>query len=159
MDGAVIKLNSLSERETLGSTAKCPRWAIAYKYPAGAEATTVLRDIVVQVGRTGVLTPKAERGAGASGGDHRHLSPPCTIRTYITEKDIRIGDTVVVQKAGEIIPEIVSVVPGASVPPGRSPTICPHTCPVCGAPVERDEDGAAHALHRARSVPHSVCGT
>ena len=140
MDGAVIKLNSLSERETLGSTAKCPRWAIAYKYPP-EQKETVLRDIVVQVGRTGVLTPKAELEPVRLAGTTVTFATLHN-QDYITQKDIRIGDTVVVQKAGEIIPEIVSVVPGKR-PAGAQPYYLPHTCPVCGAPVERDEDGAA----------------
>ena len=140
MDGAVIKLNSLSEREVLGSTAKCPRWAIAYKYPP-EQMETVLRDIVVQVGRTGVLTPKAELEPVRLAGTTVTFATLHN-QDYITQKDIRIGDTVVVQKAGEIIPEIVSVVPGKR-PAGAQPYYLPHTCPVCGAPVERDEDGAA----------------
>lgn len=140
MDGAVIKLNSLSERETLGSTAKCPRWAIAYKYPP-EQKETVLRDIVVQVGRTGVLTPKAELEPVRLAGTTVTFATLHN-QDYITQKDIRIGDTVVVQKAGEIIPEIVSVVPGKR-PAGAQPYYLPHACPVCGAPVERDEDGAA----------------
>ena len=140
MDGAVIKLNSLSEREVLGSTAKCPRWAIAYKYPP-EQKETVLRDIVVQVGRTGVLTPKAELEPVRLAGTTVTFATLHN-QDYITQKDIRIGDTVVVQKAGEIIPEIVSVVPGKR-PAGAQPYYLPHTCPVCGAPVERDEDGAA----------------
>ena len=140
MDGAVIKLNSLSEREVLGSTAKCPRWAIAYKYPP-EQKETVLRDIVVQVGRTGVLTPKAELEPVRLAGTTVTFATLHN-QDYITQKDIRIGDTVVVQKAGEIIPEIVSVVPGKR-PAGAQPYYLPHACPVCGAPVERDEDGAA----------------
>ena len=118
MDGAVIKLNSLSERETLGSTAKCPRWAIAYKYPP-EQKETVLRDIVVQVGRTGVLTPKAELEPVRLAGTTVTFATLHN-QDYITQKDIRIGDTVVVQKAGEIIPEIVSVVPGKR-PAGAQP--------------------------------------
>ena len=107
MDGAVIKLNSLSEREVLGSTAKCPRWAIAYKYPP-AQKETVLRDIVVQVGRTGVLTPKAVLSPVRLAGT-TVTNATLHNQDFITEKDIRVGDTVLVQKAGEIIPEILSV--------------------------------------------------
>lgn len=102
---------------------------------------TVLRDIVVQVGRTGVLTPKAELEPVRLAGTTVTFATLHN-QDYITQKDIRIGDTVVVQKAGEIIPEIVSVVPGKR-PAGAQPYYLPHTCPVCGAPVERDEDGAA----------------
>ena len=140
IDGAVVKVNSLSDREKLGSTAKFPKWAVAFKYPPEKKPSKVL-DIVIQVGRTGVLTPKAVlepvRLAGTT-----VTNATLHNQDYITQKDIRIGDTVVVQKAGEIIPEIVSVVPGKR-PAGAQPYYLPHTCPVCGAPVERDEDGAA----------------
>ena len=140
IDGAVVKLNSLSDREILGSTAKCPKWAVAYKYPPEKKESRVM-DVVVQVGRTGVLTPKAVlepvRLAGTT-----VTNATLHNQDYITEKDIRIGDTVVVQKAGEIIPEIVSVV-REKRPEGTTAYHLPETCPVCGAPVERDPDGAA----------------
>ena len=140
MDGAVIKLNDLALREKLGSTAKCPRWAIAYKYPPEQKPSQLV-DIVVQVGRTGVLTPKAVlkpvRLAGTT-----VTNATLHNQDYITEKDIRIGDTVIVQKAGEIIPEIVEVVKDKR-PEGTVPYRLPETCPVCGAPVSRDPDGAA----------------
>ena len=140
IDGAVVKLNSLSGRETLGSTAKFPRWAAAYKYPP-EKKESVLKDIVIQVGRTGVLTPKAViapvRLAGTT-----VTNATLHNQDFITEKDIRIGDTVLVQKAGEIIPEIVSVC-REKRPEGAEPYVFPSVCPVCGAPVERDEDGAA----------------
>lgn len=139
IDGAVVKLNSLADREALGSTAKFPRWAAAFKYPP-EEKESVVEDIVVQVGRTGVLTPKAVvspvRLAGTT-----VTSATLHNQDYITEKDIRIGDTVVVRKAGEIIPEIVSVVKEKR-PQGAEPYTLPSVCPVCGAAVERDEDGA-----------------
>ena len=140
MDGAVVKVNSLTDRTTLGSTAKSPRWAIAYKYPPEQKPSKVI-DIVVQVGRTGVLTPKAVV-------EPVHLAGTTVTNAtlhnqdYITEKDIRIGDTVLVQKAGEIIPEIVSV-DLSRRPEGTVPYQLPDTCPVCGAPVFRDIDGAA----------------
>lgn len=140
IDGAVVKVNRLSEREALGSTAKFPKWAVAFKYPPEQKPSQVL-DIVVQVGRTGVLTPKAVltpvRLAGTT-----VTSATLHNQDYITEKDIRIGDTVVVQKAGEIIPEIVEVI-WEKRPEGTAPYTLPTACPVCGAPVVRDEDGAA----------------
>ncbi|SFP14093.1 DNA ligase (NAD+) [Oscillibacter sp. PC13] len=140
IDGAVIKVNSLSERKVLGSTAKFPKWAVAFKYPPEKKPSRVL-DIVVQVGRTGVLTPKAVldpvRLAGTT-----VTSATLHNQDYIAEKDIRIGDTVIVQKAGEIIPEIVEV-DRKQRPDGAVPYVLPETCPVCGAPVRRDEDGAA----------------
>ena len=140
IDGAVVKLNDLSDRSILGSTAKCPKWAVAYKYPPEQKESRVA-DIVVQVGRTGVLTPKAVlepvRLAGTT-----VTNATLHNQDYITEKDIRIGDTVVVQKAGEIIPEIVSVVKEKR-PEGTTPYHLPDKCPVCGAAVLRDPDGAA----------------
>ena len=139
IDGAVVKVNSLTERAALGETAKFPRWAAAYKYPP-EQKESVVRDIIVQVGRTGVLTPKAVvspvRLAGTT-----VTNATLHNQDFIAEKDIRIGDTVIVQKAGEIIPEIVSVVKGKR-PQGTEPYRMPTVCPVCGAPVVRDEDGA-----------------
>lgn len=140
IDGAVIKINTLSDRAVLGSTAKFPKWAVAYKYPPEKKPSRVL-DIVIQVGRTGVLTPKAVlepvRLAGTT-----VTSATLHNQDYITEKDIRIGDTVIVQKAGEIIPEIVEV-DVSKRPEGTEPYFLPESCPVCGAPARRDTDGAA----------------
>ena len=139
IDGAVVKVNSLSDRAALGSTAKFPRWAAAYKYPPEVKPSRVV-DIVVQVGRTGVLTPKAVlepvRLAGTT-----VTNATLHNQDFITEKDVRIGDTVLVRKAGEIIPEVLSVVLEKR-PDGTEPYFLPKTCPVCGAPVERDQDGA-----------------
>ena len=139
IDGAVVKVNSLSDRERLGSTAKFPRWAAAFKYPP-EQKESVVEDIVVQVGRTGVLTPKAivkpVRLAGTT-----VTNATLHNQDFISEKDIRVGDTVLVQKAGEIIPEIVMVLKEKR-PEGTEPYFLPATCPVCGAPVARDEDGA-----------------
>ena len=139
IDGAVVKVNSLTQRDGLGETAKFPKWAAAYKYPP-EQKESVVEDIVVQVGRTGVLTPKAVvapvRLAGTT-----VTNATLHNQDFITEKDIRIGDTVIVQKAGEIIPEIVSVVKEKR-PEGTEPYHLPTVCPVCGAAVVRDEDGA-----------------
>ncbi len=139
IDGAVVKVNDLSQRTVLGSTAKFPRWAAAYKYPPEQKPSKVV-DIVVQVGRTGVLTPKAVvepvRLAGTT-----VTNATLHNQDFIAEKDIRIGDTVLVQKAGEIIPEIVAVLKDRR-PEGTEPYLLPTVCPVCGAPVARDEDGA-----------------
>lgn len=140
IDGAVVKLDSLPQRAQLGSTAKFPRWACAYKYPPEIRETLV-EDIVVQVGRTGVLTPRAVvspvRLAGTT-----VTSATLHNQDFISEKDIRIGDTVTIRKAGEIIPEILAVVPEKR-PQDAVPFRLPSVCPVCGAPVERDPDGAA----------------
>lgn len=140
IDGAVIKVNDLRQRTALGSTAKCPRWAIAYKYPP-EQKLSVLKDIVVQVGRTGVLTPKAVLEPVRLAGTTVTFATLHN-QDFIAEKDIRIGDTVIVQKAGEIIPEIVEVVRDKR-PAGTTPYRLPDRCPVCGAPVSRDPDGAA----------------
>jgi len=139
IDGAVVKINDLATRQTMGATAKCPRWAVAYKYPPEIKPT-VIEDIVVQVGRTGVLTPKAVvkpvRLAGTT-----VTNATLHNQDFITERDIRIGDTVQIRKAGEIIPEILEV--DLSRRPADSvPYTLPCTCPVCGAPTEKDEDGA-----------------
>lgn len=140
MDGAVIKINSLSQRTALGSTAKAPRWAVAFKYPPEKKESRVL-DIVIQVGRTGVLTPKVivepVRLAGTT-------VSAATLHNQdnIDRLDLRIGDTVLLQKAGEIIPEVLSV-NKAKRPEGTVPFVLPAFCPECGSPVVRDEDGAA----------------
>ena len=140
IDGAVLKVNDLAARQRLGSTAKFPRWAAAFKYPPEVKET-VVRDIVVQVGRTGVLTPKAVvapvRLAGTT-----VTNATLHNQDFISEKDIRIGDTVKIRKAGEIIPEILEVDKSLR-PADATPYFLPETCPVCGAPVVRDEDGAA----------------
>ena len=140
MDGAVIKVNSLAQRTLLGSTSKAPRWAVAYKYPPEKKPSRVV-DIVVQVGRTGVLTPKAVvepvRLAGTT-----VTNATLHNQDFIDKLDVRIGDTVFVQKAGEIIPEVVEV-DFSKRPEGTKPFRLPDVCPECGSPVVRDEDGAA----------------
>ena len=139
IDGAVIKVNDLAQRERMGATAKFPRWAAAYKYPPEIKPT-VVEDIVVQVGRTGVLTPKAVvrpvRLAGTT-----VTNATLHNQDFITERDIRIGDTVNIRKAGEIIPEILDV-DLSKRPAGAVPYILPCQCPICGAATAKDEDGA-----------------
>ena len=139
IDGAVIKVDNLSQRERLGATAKFPRWAAAYKYPPEIKPT-VVEDILVQVGRTGVLTPKAVvrpvRLAGTT-----VTNATLHNQDFISQRDIRIGDTVLIRKAGEIIPEILEV-DISKRPEGTAPYHLPENCPVCGAKVEQDEDGA-----------------
>ena len=140
IDGAVVKVNSIADREKLGTTSKTPRWAIAYKYPPEKKETKI-KDIVIQVGRTGVLTPTAELETVRLAGTNVSRA---TLHNedYIKEKDIRIGDTVLVQKAGEIIPEVLEVV--ISKRRGNEvPFNMPKTCPVCGSPVYREENEAA----------------
>ena len=139
IDGAVIKVDDLVLREKLGTTAKFPRWAAAYKYPPEVKPT-VVEDIVVQVGRTGVLTPKAVvkpvRLAGTT-----VTNATLHNQDFINERDIRIGDTVFIRKAGEIIPEILEV-DFTKRPDTAVPYVLPSVCPVCGAETQKDEDGA-----------------
>jgi DNA ligase (NAD+) len=134
-DGAVIKLNSLGMRERVGATAKAPRWAIAYKY-APEQAETRLKAITVQVGRTGVLTPVAELEPVSLAGS---TISRATLHNeeYLRQKDIRVGDTVVIEKAGEVIPAVVGV--RTAKRSGRETTYeFPKTCPECGSTVSRD---------------------
>lgn len=139
IDGAVVKVNELRMRDRLGATAKFPRWAAAYKYPPEVKPT-VVEDIVVQVGRTGVLTPKAVvkpvRLAGTT-----VTNATLHNQDFITERDIRIGDTVLIRKAGEIIPEILSVEMDKR-PIGTVAYKLPSLCPICGAPTQKDDEGA-----------------
>lgn len=139
IDGAVIKVNNLRLRDRLGTTAKFPKWAAAYKYPPEIK-DTVVEDIVIQVGRTGVLTPKAVvrpvRLAGTT-----VTNATLHNQDFITERDIRIGDTVRIRKAGEIIPEILDV-DFSKRPLDSVPYSLPSACPVCGAATVKDEDGA-----------------
>lgn len=138
IDGAVVKVNQFSQREELGSTAKFPRWAEAFKYPPEEKETTLL-DIEINVGRTGVLTPTGVFEPVTLAGT---TVSRATLHNqdFITEKDVRVGSKVILRKAGEIIPEVVSVVenPGDTVP-----FLLPDTCPSCGEPVSRPEGEAA----------------
>ena len=140
IDGAVVKVNAIRQREILGSTEKCPKWAIAYKYPP-EEKETKLIDIVIQVGRTGVLTPNAVLESVRLAGT---TVSRATLHNedFIKEKDIRIGDTVIVRKAGDIIPEVVSVVKEKRSGNEKEYKM-PDSCPVCGAKVYREEGEAA----------------
>lgn len=139
IDGAVIKVDNFAQRERLGETAKFPKWAAAFKYPPEIKLT-VVEDIVVQVGRTGVLTPKAVVKAVRLAGT-TVTNATLHNQDFISQRDIRIGDTVLIRKAGEIIPEILEV--DLSKRPSDSiPYFLPKTCPVCGAEVVKDEDGA-----------------
>ncbi len=141
IDGAVIKINDFEQRKILGETSKFPKWAIAYKYPAEIKETK-LTDIVIQVGRTGVLTPNAVLQPVKLAGTTVRKA---TLHNYdnIKDKDIRIGDTVLVRKAGDIIPEII-----ASIPEKRTGSekeyFMPEKCPVCGSEVKREDGEAAY---------------
>ena len=139
IDGAVIKVDNFAQRERLGETAKFPKWAAAFKYPPEIKPT-VVEDIVVQVGRTGVLTPKAVVKAVRLAGT-TVTNATLHNQDFISQRDIRIGDTVLIRKAGEIIPEILEV-DLSKRPSDSMPYFLPKTCPVCGAEVIKDEDGA-----------------
>ncbi|MBQ4629634.1 MAG: NAD-dependent DNA ligase LigA [Clostridia bacterium] len=160
IDGAVIKINELSDREILGSTAKTPRWAIAFKYPAEKKETKI-REITVQVGRTGVLTPNAEFDTVSLAGTFVSRATLHNL-DFIRERDIKLGDTVVVYKAGDIIPEVLEVVKDKR-DGSETEFFMPKTCPACGAPVTRDEGEAAYRCTGAdcpaqleRTITHFV---
>ncbi len=137
IDGVVIKVDSFALQDELGFTAKAPRWAIAFKFPP-EEKTTVLREIRVQVGRTGALTPLAEFDPVLVAGS---TIARATLHNEdeVRRKDLRVGDTIIVRKAGDVIPEVVAPVVGLR-PEGAEPWSLPDTCPSCGGPVWRPED-------------------
>ena len=153
IDGVVIKADDLAERVEIGENTSTPKWAAAYKFPP-EQAKTKVEDIVIQVGRTGVLTPKAlltpvrVAGSTVSAATLHNID-------FITEKDIRIGDTVILQKAGDIIPEIVSVCKEertGTEAPYKMPTICPS----CGEAVHKDADEAATRCTNNTSCPAQI---
>ncbi len=135
IDGVVVKVDDFALQEQLGFTAKAPRWAIAFKFPP-EEKTTVLRSVAVQVGRTGALTPVAEFDPTGVDGS---IVSRATLHNYdeLARKDVRIGDTIVIHKAGDVIPEVVGPILDLR-PDGAEPVPVPETCPSCGAPVYRD---------------------
>lgn len=140
IDGAVVKVDRLDQRELLGATSKTPRWAVAYKYPAEQKESKIL-DIEVQVGRTGRLTPLAILEPVLIAGT-TVAKASLHNQDYIEGKDIRIGDKVLIQKAGDIIPEVIRVIIEGR-PEGLVPFVMPATCPVCQGPTEREDDTAA----------------
>ena len=160
IDGAVIKADDFAVRRALGELTNTPKWAVAYKYPPERQETT-LEDVTIQVGRTGVLTPTAEltpvylSGSTVSRATLHNLD-------FIIKKDIRIGDRVILQKAGDIIPEIVCSLPEKRTGSERA-FLMPTVCPSCGQPVVRDDEGEGAAVRcvypacpaqRARGVIH-----
>ena len=153
IDGMVIKINNLADQQALGNRAKNPRWAIAYKFPP-EQGVTQVEDIVVQVGRTGAITPVANLKPLFLAGS---TISRATLHNedFIREKDIRIGDYVVIQKAGEVIPEVVSVVTDKRDGSEREFTF-PTVCPACGAPIIRLEDAAAYHCSDPMTCPAQV---
>lgn len=141
IDGIVYKVNDLAARERLGFTAREPRWAVAHKFPAHEE-TTVVEDIIPSVGRTGVITPVAALHPVRVGGVSVSRA---TLHNQdeLSRKDVRVGDTVIVRRAGDVIPEVVGVLPEKR-PPGTHPWHMPKHCPVCGSEVVRLANEAAH---------------
>ncbi|MDO4797331.1 MAG: NAD-dependent DNA ligase LigA [Coriobacteriales bacterium] len=141
IDGVVVKVDSFAQQDALGFTARAPRWAIAFKFPP-EEKRTVLREIRIQVGRTGVLTPVAEFDPVSVAGS---VIARATLHNMdeIQRKDVRVGDTIVVHKAGDVIPEVVEHVPELR-PADARPFQMPELCPSCGSPVVREEGEVAY---------------
>ena len=160
IDGTVIKVNDFSDREALGSTSKFPKWAVAYKYPAERKETKIL-DIITNVGRTGAITPLAILQTVRIAGSNVSRATLHNI-DYIKEKDIRVGDYVVIEKAGDIIPAVVEVNKDKRTGEEKE-FFMPEKCPACGAEVVREEGEAAFRCtgvscpaQRVRNIIHFV---
>ena len=154
IDGVVIKVDSLKHQDQLGTIAKSPRWAIAFKF-ASRKAETLLKDIILQVGRVGTITPVADLAPVFVGGT---TVSRATLHNsdYISELDLRIGDTVVVEKGGDVIPKVSEVV-REKRPRGTAPFVMPRTCPECGSRIYRPE-GEANYFCENSECPAQVKG-
>jgi DNA ligase (NAD+) len=155
VDGVVYKVDDLRDRDRLGFTARAPRWAIARKFPA-REETTIVEDVIPSVGRTGVITPVAKLKPVQVGGvtvTHATLHN----QDEVERKDVRIGDRVIVRRAGDVIPEVVAVVKEKR-PRGARPWHMPKTCPTCGSQVAREPSEAAHRCLGGLYCPAQVGG-
>ena len=151
IDGIVVKVNSSAQQQDLGSVARTPRWAIAYKFPALQGRTTIL-DIIAQVGRTGAITPVAIVAAVTLPPNSVVQRATLHNQLEIDRKDVRVGDTVLIQKAGDVIPEIVQVVLEAR-PEGTQPYKLPETCPACGTALVRPEGEAVTRCPNSAACP------
>lgn len=147
IDGVVVKIDDLAQRNDLGSTTRAPRWAIAYKFPP-EEKTTALLDIRVSIGRTGRATPFAVMEPVFVGGTTVEMA---TLHNEdeVARRGVRVGDTVIVRKAGDVIPEVVGPVLSKR-PGGAVPWVFPSDCPVCGSALVRAEGEASHRCHNAK---------
>jgi DNA ligase (NAD+) len=154
IDGVVVKVDSLDHQRKLGTIAKSPRWAIAFKF-ASRKAETILRGIALQVGRTGTVTPVAELEPVFVGGTTVSRATLHNV-DYITELDLRVGDTVVVEKGGDVIPKVSGNIPEKR-PRGTKAFRMPSKCPVCGSPIDRPE-GEAHYYCENSACPAQVQG-
>ena len=139
-DGIVVKVDSYEQQERLGATSKAPRWAMAFKFPAAGEAT-VLKDILVQIGRTGTATPVADLEPVFVGGSTVSRATLHNLEE-VRRKDVRVGDTVLVEKGGDVIPKVAGVILEKR-PKGARPWRFPKKCPVCGQPLVDDEEEVA----------------
>jgi DNA ligase (NAD+) len=146
IDGVVVKVDTLEQQAELGTIAKSPRWAIAFKFTARA-AETVLHAISLQVGRTGAVTPVAELAPVFVGGSTVSRATLHNV-DYIADLDLRIGDTVVVEKGGDVIPKVTGVI-SAKRPKGAKPFTMPSVCPICGSGIYRSEDESNHYCENA----------
>lgn len=150
IDGVVLKVDSLKQQRSLGAVTRKPRWAIAFKYPA-EEATTVLTNVEVQVGRTGAITPVARLEPVFVGGV---TVSNATLHNFdeVERLDLRLGDTVMIRRAGDVIPQVMAVIAGKR-PKGAKPFVVPAECPSCGSPIERDTEAVARCSNNPRRCP------